>query len=68
MPTPVIKLTNRQEQVLSLIAQGKTDKEIAYLLEISVGTVNFHVGKILEELKAKSRAHAVAIRFYVKLR
>ena len=56
-------LTLRQEQVLSLVAQGNTDKEIAALLEISVRTVNFHMGKIMVDLKANSRAHAVAIRF-----
>jgi len=57
------KLTIRQEQVISLVAQGRTDKEIAGLLEISLGTVNFHMKAILSELKASSRAHAVAIRF-----
>ena len=56
-------LTPRQEQVLSLVAQGRTDKEIAGILFLSVGTVEFHMGKILRRLEAKSRAHAVAIRF-----
>jgi two-component system NarL family response regulator len=55
-------LSLRQEQVLSLIAQGKTDKEIASLLGISTGTVNCHTKAILLRLKASSRAHAVAIR------
>lgn len=57
------KLTVRQEQVLSLVAQGKTDKEIAGLLEITMSGVNFHMTSILRILKASSRAHAVAIRF-----
>ena len=61
-----MKLTLRQEQVLGLVAQGKTDKEIAGLLEISSKTVEFHMGKILRELKAVSRANAVAIRFIPK--
>ena len=61
-----MKLTVRQEQVLGLVAQGKTDKEIAFLLEISFKTVDFHMQKILRELKASSRAHAVAIRFIPK--
>lgn len=56
-------LTLRQEQVLSLVAQGKTDKEIAGLLEITESGVNFHMRHILEKLQASSRAHAVAIRF-----
>lgn len=57
------KLTVRQEQVLSLVAQGRTDKEISSMLEISMGTVSFHMGMIMERLQARSRAHAVAIRF-----
>ena len=60
---PPNKLTTRQEQVLSLIAQGRTDKEIAGLLNIACTTVNFHVREILQTLGASSRAHAVAIRF-----
>lgn len=58
-----IQLTLRQEQVISLVAQGRTDKEIAGLLSISLGTVNHHMSLVLEKLEAKSRAHAVAIRF-----
>ena len=56
-------LTARQEQVISLIARGLTDKEIASELSISISTVEFHVGVILRSLDAKSRANAVAIRF-----
>ena len=59
-------LTQRQEQVLSLIAKGKTDKEIAGMLSIACGTVGTHVTMILERLQASSRAHAVAIRFKIK--
>jgi len=59
-------LTLRQEQVIGLVAQGKTDKEISGILGISDKTVEFHIGKILSALKAKSRSHAVAIRFIPK--
>ena len=59
----MIKLTNRQEQVLSLVAQGRTDKEIAGLLFISAKTVDFHMSCILRTLNARSRAHACCIRF-----
>ena len=55
-------LSPRQEQVLSFVAQGKTDKEISFLLGISIGTVGHHMTIILDKLKASSRAHAVAIR------
>ena len=51
-----IQLTLRQEQVISLVAQGRTDKEIAGLLSISLGTVNHHMSLVLEKLEAKSRA------------
>ena len=61
-----MKLTLRQEQVLGLVAQGKTDKEIAFVLEISERTVACHMGDIFLRLRAVSRAHAVAIRFIPK--
>ena len=57
------RLTVRQEQVLSLVAHGKTDKEIAVILGIGEGTVNTHMNMLMERLGADSRAHAVALRF-----
>jgi len=43
-------LTKRQRQVLQLIAEGKTTKDIASLLDISVKTVETHRQKIMEKL------------------
>ena len=59
-------LTLRQEQVLSLVAQGKTDKEMADILGISPKTIDMHMGMLMERLGASSRAHAVALRFAPK--
>ena len=61
-----MKLSPRQDQVLYLISKGNADKEIAASLSISCATVAFHVGKILIKLRARSRAHAVAIYFCKK--
>ena len=60
-----MKLSERQSQVLRLIAKGKTNKEISDDLSIAQATVGHHVNFILSKLRAKSRAHAVFI-FYVQ--
>lgn len=52
-------LTDRQRQVLSLIAQGKPNKAIANELQIAEPTVKAHVTEILRALKASSRAQAM---------
>jgi len=54
-------LTRRQGEVLSYIAQGYTDKEIAASLVLSVNTVRRHVSNLFVSLNANTRAHAVAI-------
>ncbi len=53
-------LTARERQVLNLVADGKTDREIAEILFISRRTVNYHVGNILGHLAVHSRQDAVA--------
>lgn len=55
------KLTDRQREIVRLISYGSTDKEIASEISVSCETVSYHVGRIMKKLKAKSRAHAVAI-------
>jgi DNA-binding NarL/FixJ family response regulator len=54
-------LTQRELEVLALIAAGASNKLIARRLGISVHTAKFHVAGILEKLAAGSRAEAVAI-------
>jgi DNA-binding NarL/FixJ family response regulator len=52
-------LTQREREVLELIAQGCSNQEIARSLVIEVGTVKNHVHNILSKLDAPSREHAV---------
>ncbi|MBS0183180.1 MAG: response regulator transcription factor [Nitrospira sp.] len=53
---PVTALTPRQREVLQLIAEGKSTKSIAFLLHISVKTVEFHRTRLMEELSLHSAA------------
>lgn len=53
-------LTGRERDVLALLAQGQSDKEIAHELGITVGTASKHVENIREKLGASSRGEAVA--------
>ena len=53
-------LTPREVQVLRLIAAGKSNKEVADALVLSVKTVERHVGNILTKLDVPSRAAATA--------
>ena len=54
-------LTPRESEVLTLLADGLTNKGIAQILEVSPHTVKFHVTSILEKLGAQSRTEAVTI-------
>jgi non-specific serine/threonine protein kinase len=54
------RFTNRQRDVLRLMALGRTDKEIADALYISRATASKHVAAILTKLEADSRTAAVA--------
>ena len=58
-------LTSRETQILNYIAEGNSNKQIAYILEISEQTIKNHVSNILHKLNANDRAHAVvlAIRY-----
>ena len=52
-------LTNREKEVLSLIAGGKSNKEIADILYISVHTVERHRANLMEKLNLKKTADLV---------
>jgi DNA-binding NarL/FixJ family response regulator len=55
-----LRLSERETQVLRLLARGHRSKEIASELGISAGTVNTYVRHIYEKLHVRSRAEAVA--------
>ncbi|MCR9203602.1 MAG: response regulator transcription factor [Halobacteriovoraceae bacterium] len=54
-------LTPREREVLTLAAQGQPSKEIAYLMDITIRTVQFHMSSIFKKLNVSSRTQAVAI-------
>ena len=60
----VAPLTNRETQILTYVAEGNSNKEIARILEISEQTIKNHVSAILRKLNANDRAHAVALALH----
>lgn len=56
--TPLHKLTPRERQVLALLAEGKTDGEMAEVLRVSVRTIHTHVSGILSKLRVSNRLQA----------
>lgn len=53
------RLTDRQREVLQLLAQGKTMKEVSDILHITTRTVNFHKYRIMDVVHARSDADLV---------
>lgn len=60
-------LTPREREVVQLISEGKTDKEIAGSLGIAADTVANHVAKVFAKLNVRNRAHLMA-RLYGEAR
>lgn len=56
--TLLAPLTAREQDVLNLLAQGKTNRAIAVTLDISDHTVKFHVNALMSKLNAQSRTEA----------
>ncbi len=54
-------LTRREQEILALIATGKTNQEIAQMLYIAPGTVRVHVHAILQKLDVRDRTQAAVI-------
>ena len=65
VPTP--RLTDRELEVLKLVAEGMSNREIAVELFISENTVKNHVRNILEKLHLHSRMEAVVYAVREKL-
>ena len=61
---PIDLLSSREREVLQMIAEGKTNKEIATVLNLSVYTVDAHRGRIMEKLNLHSATDLV--RFAVR--
>lgn len=53
------RLSNREQEVIALLAQGLRDRDIAEQLYISDSTVKFHVNNVLAKLEAKTRLQAL---------
>ncbi len=57
---PLVDLTEREREVLSLVVQGQSNQQIADAMVISVATVKAHISSILSKLQVSSRAEAIA--------
>jgi NarL family two-component system response regulator LiaR len=67
VPAPVVVsnktalLSEREQAVLNLMAQGQTNKQISTSLNIQLSTVKQYIGNILSKLRVRSRTEAVAV-------
>ncbi len=61
METITAPLTRRETEILTYIAEGNSNKQIAHILQISEQTIKNHVSSILRKLNANDRAHAVVL-------
>ena len=61
---PLDLLSSREREVLQMIAEGKTNKDVAGVLNLSVYTVDAHRGRIMEKLNLHSTSELV--RFAVR--
>jgi DNA-binding NarL/FixJ family response regulator len=57
---PLSELSEREREILPLIAEGKTNREIALLLSLSENSVKSYVSNILQKLRLARRAEAAA--------
>jgi two-component system nitrate/nitrite response regulator NarP len=58
---PITTLTRRELEVLSDLASGRTNKQIARDLGVSLNTVKFHVRNLFQKLGVNSRGQAIAL-------
>ncbi|MAF48217.1 MAG: response regulator transcription factor [Rhodospirillales bacterium] len=58
---PLTGLTNRELEVLSSLAAGRTNKEIARELGVSANTVKYHVRNLYQKLRVKNRGQAIGL-------
>ena len=60
LPSPVETISGRELEVLSLVARGFSNKEIATHLSVTVGTVKTHTNNINRKLGTRTRTEAIA--------
>lgn len=61
----LMKLSPKEHDVLTLVACGFTDKEVALKLKISIRTVQSHISSILLKLNARNRVNAVVVYMHL---
>lgn len=64
---PYEKLTDRERQILRLLAQGRSNKEVASLLSLSVHTVDTHRANLMQKLSLRNTAEIVLYAVRKKL-
>lgn len=61
-----MRLTPRENEIMTLVADGYEDKEISAKLKISAWTIRTHLKSLFLKLEARNRSHAAAI--YIKFK
>jgi DNA-binding NarL/FixJ family response regulator len=56
VPAPAVTLSLRQREILQLVAEGKSNKEIASAINVTVKTIEFHKARISKELGVRTTA------------
>jgi ATP/maltotriose-dependent transcriptional regulator MalT len=61
------ELTEREREVLHLLAEGLSNAQIAERLIVSTATVKYHIGSLFSKLGVATRAEAIALAYRRKL-